>query len=211
MDVSVWLSFAAASTLLLLIPGPTILTVLGYSLHYGARANLPLIAAVALGDGSAMLLSVLGLGALLAVSAFWFALFKYAGAVYLLWLGVNMWRQRHAISLAATNKRPVLSSPATLFINTYLVTLLNPKGIIFFAAFLPQFIDPQQALTSQFLLLGSTFVTLAIIVTSAYALTASTMSRHLGSSRAQHRFSIVGGSGLVLAACWLLFSERGKT
>ena len=81
MTIESWLAFVAASAVLLIIPGPTILTVISYSMAQGRRAKLPLVAAVALGDSTALVVSLLGLGALLASSAFWFTVVKWVGGV----------------------------------------------------------------------------------------------------------------------------------
>src|SRR5438128_10856161 len=92
MPIELWLTFVAASAVLLIIPGPTILTVVSYSMAHGRRANVPLVAAVALGDSTALVVSLLGLGALLATSAFWFTAVKWAGGLYLVYLGVKRLR-----------------------------------------------------------------------------------------------------------------------
>ena len=92
MSIELWLAFVAASALMLVIPGPTILTVISYSMSHGRRANLPLVAAVALGDSTALVVSLLGLGALLATSAFWFTVVKWVGGLYLLYLGIKLLR-----------------------------------------------------------------------------------------------------------------------
>ena len=81
MSIELWLAFVAASAVLLIIPGPTILTVISYSIAHGRRANVPLVAAVALGDSTALVVSLLGLGALLATSAFWFTVVKWVGGL----------------------------------------------------------------------------------------------------------------------------------
>jgi len=90
MDLNIWLAFCAAAIVMLLIPGPTILLVIGQSLGGGARNALPLVAGVALGDLTAMTLSLAGLGAILATSATLFTALKWVGAAYLVWLGVKM-------------------------------------------------------------------------------------------------------------------------
>ena len=92
MPIELWFAFVIASGILLIIPGPTILTVISYSVAHGRRANAPLVAAVALGDSTALVLSLLGLGALLATSAFWFTMVKGIGGLYLLYLGVKLLR-----------------------------------------------------------------------------------------------------------------------
>src|SRR5512138_906821 len=92
MSFELWLAFIAASAVLLIIPGPTVLTVISYSVAHGGRVKVPLVAAVALGDSTALALSLLGLGALLATSAFWFTVVKLAGGLYLLYLGIKLLR-----------------------------------------------------------------------------------------------------------------------
>ena len=90
MNLDMWLAFSIASTILLIIPGPTILTVISYSVSHGYRAKVPLIIAVAMGDSTALALSLLGLGAILAESGFWFQVVKWAGGLYLLLLSVSV-------------------------------------------------------------------------------------------------------------------------
>ena len=87
-----WFAFVLASAVLLVIPGPTILAVISYSIAHGRKANIPLVAAVALGDSTALFASIVGLGTLLAMSAFWFTVVKVVGGVYLLFLGVKLFR-----------------------------------------------------------------------------------------------------------------------
>ena len=206
MAFAIWLAFIAASVIVLVIPGPTILTVISYSVAHGRRANVPLVAAVALGDATALTFSLLGLGALLATSAVWFTVIKLIGGIYLLYLGGKMLRS----GTAATDLfRPTsLGSSWKLFANTYLVTALNPKGMIFFVAFLPQFIDHTGNVSMQLWILASTFVVLATINATLYALFAGSARRLLSSSRAQRRFKIVGGSLLSAAGIWSLFAKR---
>jgi len=147
MSLETWLAFAAASAVLLVIPGPTILTVVSYSLAHGRRANVPLVAAVTLGDSTALVLSLLGLGALLATSAFLFNLIKWAGGLYLIILGLRMLRSGASNTTLAQPAAP--ASTCRLFFNTYAVTATNPKGIIFFIAFLPQFLRPEADIGTQ--------------------------------------------------------------
>src|SRR6516164_11416666 len=92
MAIETWLAFAAASTILLVIPGPTVLLVVSYALGQGWRTALPTAVGVALGDFTAMSLSMLGVGALLATSAMLFTALKWIGAAYLVWLGIKLWR-----------------------------------------------------------------------------------------------------------------------
>lgn len=206
MSLELWLAFVAASVVLLIIPGPTILTVISYSMAHGRRANVPLVAAVALGDSTALLLSLLGLGALLATSAFWFTVVKWAGGIYLLYLGIRLLRA--GISPAELAAPAAPGSRWKLFAHTWLVTALNPKGIVFFVAFLPQFITPGAGLTQQLWVLAVTFVLLATLNATLYAVFAGSARRLLASPRAQRRFNIAGGSLLTAAGVWALLARR---
>ena len=139
MEFEVWAAFVAASAVLLIIPGPTVLLVVSYALGRGWRVAAPVAVGVALGDFTAMSLSMLGVGALLASSAALFTLLKWAGAAYLIWLGVKLWRAGGTLEASArTDTVPALRMLA----HAWLVTTLNPKSIVFFVAFLPQFLDP---------------------------------------------------------------------
>jgi len=206
VSIETWLAFVAASAVLLIIPGPTILTVISYSMAQGRRAKLPLVAAVALGDSTALVVSLLGLGALLASSAFWFTVVKWVGGLYLLYLGIKLLR-------AGLGSTPPVAAAAPgsrwrLFANTYLVTALNPKGIVFFVAFLPQFIRPGVGVTQQLWVLAVTFVVMATLNATLYAVFAGSARRRLASSRAQRRFNVAGGSLLSAAGLWALLAKR---
>jgi len=206
MSIEAWLAFVAASAVLLLIPGPTILTVISYSVAHGRKANVPLVAAVALGDSTALVLSLLGLGALLAVSAFWFTVIKLVGGGYLVWLGVKLLRAGVVAATDVPATAPA-GSRWRLFANTYLVTALNPKGMIFFVAFLPQFIDPHANVTAQLWILSITFVLLATLNATLYAVFAASARRVLTNPRAQRRFNLAGGSLLTGAGIWALLAR----
>ncbi len=206
MSLELWLAFVAASALLLVIPGPTILTVISYSLAHGRRANVPLVAAVALGDSTALALSLLGLGAVLASSAFWFAVLKSAGGLYLIYLGVRLLRRGVASAEIAAPAAP--GSRWRLFANTWLVTALNPKGIVFFVAFLPQFVTPGADAARQLWILAATFVLMAIVNATLYAVFAAAAHRMLATPRAQRGFNLAGGTLLAVAGVWALLARR---
>jgi threonine/homoserine/homoserine lactone efflux protein len=206
MPIELWLAFVAASAVLLVIPGPTILTVISYSIAHGPRANVPLVAAVALGDSTALVVSLLGLGALLATSAFWFTVVKWVGGSYLLYLGVRLLRA--GISPPGLAPPTVPGSRWRLFANTYVVTALNPKGIVFFVAFLPQFISPTSGVGRQLWILAVTFVVMATLNATLYAVFAASARRILASPRARRRFNFAGGSLLSVAGVWALLAKR---
>ncbi len=208
MSIELWLAFVATAAVLLIIPGPTVLTIISYSIAHGRRANVPIVAAVALGDSTALVMSLLGLGALLAASAVWFTVVKCVGGLYLLYLGIKLLRSgvSSAETAAATAAAP--GTRLRLFANTYLVTALNPKGIVFYAAFLPQFINPGANAAGQLWLLAGTFVIMAIVNATFYTLFSTSAQKLLASPQAQRCFNIAGGSLLSVAGVWALLARR---
>jgi threonine/homoserine/homoserine lactone efflux protein len=207
MSIELWLAFVATAAVLLIIPGPTVLTIISYSIAHGRRANVPLVAAVALGDSTALVMSLLGLGALLAASAVWFTVVKCVGGLYLLYLGVKLLRSGASSAMTATTAAAP-GSRLRLFANTYLVTALNPKGIVFYAAFLPQFINPGANAAEQLWLLAGTFVVMAIVNATFYTLFSTSAQRLLASPQAQRCFNMTGGSLLSAAGVWALLAKR---
>lgn len=206
MSLEIWLAFVAASTVLLVIPGPTILLVISYGLGQGWRAALPSAIGVALGDFTAMTLSMLGIGALLATSATLFTVLKFAGAAYLIWLGIKLWRAGGSLNAKPRNDA---SSVLKMVGHAWLVTALNPKSITFFVAFLPQFIDPTADFWSQMLIFETTFLVLAFANAFAYGLVASRARSIVSSERAIGAFNKVGG-GLLIGAGIATATIRGS-
>ena len=207
MPLELWLAYIATSAVVLAIPGPTILLVLSYSISQGRSATLPLVAGVALGDSVAITLSLIGLGTLLATSALWFTVIKWLGGLYLIYLGIRLILGAgkppavHSGGVAATSARK-------LFANAFIVTALNPKSIVFFIALLPQFISASHAALPQLWILGISFVVLATIGASCYAVFASSARRFLAAPRAQRGYGLFGGALLCAAGIWALGARR---
>lgn len=196
MDFQIWLAFVAASTALLFIPGPTVLLVLSYAISQGRRVAVATVAGVALGDLIAMSASLAGLGALVLASAMLFTALKWIGAAYLVYLGIKLFRSASTASLGAVEK--VLDArPTSVFGHAAAVTALNPKSIVFFIAFVPQFIDLGRALLPQFVILITTFVSLAAINALAYALLADKLRARIARPSTLAWFSRLGGSALI--------------
>ncbi len=194
MSIETWLAFIAASAVLLVIPGPTILLVISYGLGQGWRAALPAAIGVALGDFTAMTLSMLGVGALLATSATLFTALKLLGAVYLVWLGVKLWR-----SGGTLEAQPIGSgaSPIKMIVHAWIVTTLNPKSITFFIAFLPQFMNLNGNFWTQMLIFETSFLFLAFLNALGYGLAASRARGLVRNQRAIGIFNKAGGSLLI--------------
>jgi threonine/homoserine/homoserine lactone efflux protein len=194
MTFESWAAFTAASAVLLIIPGPTVLLVVSYALGQGWRTVLPMTVGVALGDFTAMTLSMLGLGALLATSATLFTILKWVGAAYLVYLGLRLWRAGGTLDAAP---RTDAVSAAKMLGHAWLVTALNPKSITFFVAFLPQFLDRNADFWTQMAIFEATFLILAFCNAFGYALVASRARSVFASERAIRVFNRTGGSLLV--------------
>ncbi|MDP3899151.1 MAG: LysE family translocator [Mesorhizobium sp.] len=194
MSFETWFAFAAASSILLVIPGPTVLLVVSYALGQGWRTALPMAAGVALGDFTAMTLSMLGIGALLAASATVFTALKWIGAAYLIWLGIKLFRAGGALDAAP---RTDAASAAKMLGHAWLVTALNPKSITFFVAFLPQFLDRHADFWTQMIVFEATFLVLAFTNAFGYALVASRARAIVRNPRAVRIFNRTGGTLLI--------------
>jgi threonine/homoserine/homoserine lactone efflux protein len=207
MTFEAWAAFAAATAVLLVIPGPTILLVMSYALGQGWRTAFPMAVGVALGDFTAMTLSMLGVGALLAASATVFTALKWVGAAYLIYLGVKLFRAGG--SLDAKPREDAVSSWKMLG-HAWLVTALNPKSITFFVAFLPQFLDAKGNFWTQMLIFEATFITLAFANAMGYALIASRARSVVSNPRAIAAFNKTGGTLLVGAGIATVAMRSGN-
>jgi threonine/homoserine/homoserine lactone efflux protein len=207
MSIETWLAFAAASAVLLIIPGPTILLVVSYALGQGWRTALPMAVGVALGDFTAMTLSMLGVGALLAASATVFTILKWIGAAYLVWLGVKLFRAGG--SLQAEPRKSAASSLRMLG-HAWLVTALNPKSITFFVAFLPQFLDRSGDFWTQMAVFEATFLVLAFLNALGYALAASRARQAVANPRVLSIVNRTGGTLLIGAGVATVAMRSGQ-
>lgn len=196
MSLEIWLAFVAASSALLIIPGPTILLVLSYAISKGRPVALATATGVALGDLIAMSASLAGLGALVMTSATIFTALKWVGAAYLIYLGVKLFRSASDASLGGLEE---VSGAGALqiFGHATLVTALNPKSIVFFIAFVPQFITVDRPLMPQFAILTATFVILAALNALAWALLGDKMRVFFKRPGALALFSRFGGGALM--------------
>lgn len=193
MAIETWAGFVAAAAVILAIPGPTILLVIGQSIGAGRRGAWPLVAGVAAGDLVAMTLSLAGLGALLAASATAFTILKWAGAAYLVWLGVSLWRAK----VPEAGAVPAALDPWKASRAAFLVTALNPKSIAFFVAFVPLFLDPARPFPPQAAILVATFVTMAAANAALYAVLAARLSGAVRRPAVRRWFNRTGGAMLV--------------
>jgi len=195
MDLTTWLAFMAASTALLLIPGPTVLLVLSYALSQGRRVAVSTAAGVAVGDLIAMTASLAGLGALVLASATAFTVLKWVGAVYLVYLGVRLILSAKDSTVALPETDAV--SARRTFGHAAAVTALNPKSIAFFIAFVPQFVNTNAPLVPQFAILIASFVALAVVNALAYVLLADQLRLRLKRPGVITWITRAGGATLI--------------
>lgn len=173
-------AFLVASLILAVTPGPGVFYVVTRSVAQGRRSGLASVAGVALGNLGNAIGASLGLAAIFAVSSLAFTVIKYAGALYLVYLGIQAMRApRSAGDTPVAEPQPLRQ----IFREGFIVALFNPKTALFFAAFLPQFMSTDAAPIVQSILLGSLFVAIAAVTDTAYAITAGAVAPALSRAR----------------------------
>jgi homoserine/homoserine lactone efflux protein len=200
IDLSLYLGFSAAITVLMLIPGPNVALIVANSVAHGPRYGLLTVA----GTSTAMILQLglvaLGMTQFLGMLGSGFELLRWIGVAYLVTLGMAQWR---APVVDLTKTKPERKSPRAMFIRALLVSMTNPKTLLFYGAFFPQFVSPEHPLVPQVVLLSVTFVAIAVLVDASWALAAA-RARPLLARRGRLRNRIAGGmligAGAALAA-----------
>lgn len=207
MTIEVWLAFIAVVLVFALIPGPTVILVVGQAITHGKKSVLPLVTGVLCGDFVAMSFSLLGLGAILATSATLFFILKWFGVGYLIYLGIKTWREKP--SFDSVSLEGVSVSKKKMFQSSFLVTALNPKGIVFFVAFFPQFLNPGTEAAPQLLILMVTFLAVVATTITPFAIFSGLVSHKIQSYHARKNLNRVGGGALIGAG--LLTSAMQRT
>jgi threonine/homoserine/homoserine lactone efflux protein len=169
LDLQNWLLYTAAAVGLSLTPGPNGLLALTHGALYGARRTVFTIVGGSVGFATVIALSMFGIGALLAANVGLLVMLKWLGGAYLVWLGIQVWRSP---AMAESRAEVKVASGRSLFRAGLFSAISNPKGILFFVAFLPQFIDPAQSLAVQFLIMAATFV----VIEFFYELTVASLA-----------------------------------
>ncbi len=202
MPLELLLAFAAASALLALMPGPNVAAIVANAVTYGPRYGLLTVA----GTSSAMIpqlaIVTLGLSAVLNVMAEWFEVIRWIGVVYLVYLGIEAWRAPPPDLNATAQPK----SPAAIYGRGVLVSLTNPKTLLFFSAFLPQFVDPKGDATTQLATLSLIFFAVAVAVDCSWALLAGKARPAI--ARFGRWTNRVTGGVLLTAAATLALARR---
>jgi threonine/homoserine/homoserine lactone efflux protein len=199
MSLDLYLAFVAATAVLILIPGPNVALIVANSIAHGRATGLMTVA----GTSGAMVLqlglTVAGMSTVLALLADWFEWLRWAGVAYLVYLGVQAFRAT-PVALDATRASP--ASPSRIVARGFVVSLTNPKTLLFYGAFLPQFVTPGEGATGELVLLAVTFVVIAVLLDGTWALLAARFRAALalnGRLRNGLTGTLLLGAGLGLA------------
>lgn len=206
MGFETWAAFAAASAILVAIPGPTVLLVVAYALGAGRGTALWTVLGVFLGDLVAITLSVIGLGAILAASSLLFTALKWLGGAYLIWLGWKLWTA--PVTVDRVEAKTAETSGASMAIHAFLVTVTNPKGLVFFIAFLPQFLDPAAAAAPQLAIMVATFSVIGAANALFYALAAGGLRERLARPIWRRWINRGGGGALIAMGAVTALTQR---
>ncbi len=199
IDLHLYLAFVAAVSVLMLIPGPNVALIVANSVRHGTRYGLATLAGTSIATVLHLTLTVIGLTALLGTLGAWFEWVRWIGVAYLLWLGVRAWRAP-AADLSRTQAEG--RSLRKILLRGFLVSLTNPKTLLFYGAFFPQFVTANHT-RGQLLLLAGTFLAIALLLDSGWAVLAGRarflLARH-GKLRNRVTGGLLIGAGLGLAA-----------
>lgn len=208
MSFETWVAFVLASSIVVLIPGPNIILTINYAIRDGKRSGLATVPGVSFGALVAMTVSLAGAGAVLATSASLFSLLKLVGAAYLIWLAYTLWNAPVQETLAdgATSAQPL----RFLFWQSFLISALNPKGPIFYVAFVPQFVDASAPVFAQFAILTATFVGVATVNTLLWLFFANGLRDYFRKPNALRLLNRGGASCLFIAGLFTAKATRAS-
>ena len=206
MELNIFLAFVAATMVMILSPGPSVLLTIAHSISYGWQRAISTVAGATVGVAVQLIIAAIGLVSLLNLVAGMFEWLRWAGAAYLIYLGIRQWR-----SAGTPLEVDSLEESGTKrFVQGLAVTVPNPKSLIFIAVFLPQFIDTTRPVGVQFVIIVPTFLLITFGITSAWVLIAAKASGFLQSKRAI-RSALRGAGGLmVIAGVGLALARRSN-
>ena len=203
MDHSSLYAFVLAATALAVIPGPTVTVIIANSLKHGARAGLLNVLGTQVGLGIWLVIAALGLGAALQVMGTWFFVLRLAGAAYLVWMGIKLFRSQGDLAVATQRARP----RGSFFLQGLVVILSNPKMLVLFGALIPPFIPSGVDVVAETFKLGLIFAVIAAVTDCAYAILAGRAGRWLSQKRIR-LLEIISGSCLIGGAVWMGAKNR---
>jgi len=206
MELHVYLAFVVATAIMIALPGPSVLLTVAHSISFGWQRALSTVAGSTMGIAVQLVVAAIGLTSLLNVVTDLFEWLRWAGAAYLVYLGIRLWLSAgkplefETSSLSKTN----------LFVQGLIITIPNPKSLIFIAAFLPQFIDAGRPLGLQFTFIVPTFLVITFTVTSIWALVTGKVSGFIKSQQAFQSILRTAGGLMIIAGAGLAIARRGN-
>jgi threonine/homoserine/homoserine lactone efflux protein len=206
MELHVYFAFVVATTIMIALPGPSVLLTVAHSISFGGQRALSTVAGATVGIAVQLIVAAIGLASLLNAVAGAFEWLRWAGAAYLVYLGIKQWRS--AGTPAAFDVSGV--SKTNLFVQGVVITIFNPKSLIFIAAFLPQFIDAAHPLGVQFSFIVPTFLAITFCITAVWALAAGKASGFLQSRQAFQSVLKTSGGLMILAGAGLALARRSN-
>ena len=206
MELHVYLAFVIATTIMIALPGPSVLLTVAHSIAFGWKPALFTVVGATMGIAVQLIIAAIGLTSLINGVAEAFEWLRWGGAAYLVYLGIKQWRNAGEPLKLETSS----VSKTNLFVQGLVITIPNPKSLIFIAAFLPQFIDAARPLGLQFALIMPTFLVITFTVTSVWALAAGKASRFLQGQRAFRSVIRTAGGLMVIAGAGLALARRGS-
>jgi threonine/homoserine/homoserine lactone efflux protein len=202
MSIELYLAYVLACAVITIVPGPTVTLIVANSLRYGARAGLLNVVGTQLGLGLMLVILCVGLASIIATMGWWFDWLRLAGAAYLVWLGWKLLRT----STAADEPGAVSRPRGGFVLQGFLVLMGNPKAMLWFGAFIPQFVDPAGNYLGQVVLLGLTAMAVAALSDGAYAVATGRASALMSARRARI-VSRLGGLCLIGGGAWLALTR----
>ena len=202
MSFELYLAYLLACFVILIIPGPTVTLIIANSLTHGTRAGLLNVAGTQLGVAVYIATVAVGLASFIAAMGWWFDWLRLAGAAYLVWLGWKLLRSTGSLDEIGRTTAP----RGGFFLQGFLVLLGNPKALLFFGAFIPQFVDPRGNFVTQVVFLGFTFMAVATVTDGAYAVMTG-RARSLLSRQRVRVASMFGGMCLIAGGVWLALAR----
>jgi homoserine/homoserine lactone efflux protein len=202
MSLEFYLAYVAACIVLVIVPGPTVTLIVANSLRYGSTAGLINVAGTQVGLGLMMLVVIVGLASIIEIAGFWFDWLRLLGAAYLIWLGIKLFTASGSLDAPGEIKKP----RGGFFLQGFLVLMSNPKALLLFGAFIPQFVDPKGDYIGQVVLLGVTAMATAAIFDSLYAILVGRAGRMLSRSRVR-LISKISGAFLIGGGVWMALAR----
>ncbi len=213
LPIDILLAYTVACIAVVIVPGPSVTVIIANSLRHGTRAGIWTDVGTQAGLATMLVVLAAGLSTIVNHMGWIFDWLRLVGAAYLIWLGIKLWRGGGTASGAATSST-LAAAPgrrdggSRFFWQGFLVLWSNPKALLFFGAFIPQFIDPAGSALIQTLLLGLIFIVVALVLDSCYALAAGRAGRWFTGTRLRI-LERISGSFLIAGGLWLAFSRRG--